>query len=560
MVQQVAALSAQADYLVGGNQRSAFNLGSAGPAANNGVIYYCVSANPFDGNGVNQLYARLIDRAFQYLENITGIDFQKTTNANLSDIDFTDNRAGAYAQTTDLGADGWTDSAVVNIDPNWYNGQATDANSGYIYQTILHEILHTLGLDHMGPYNGNGSFASDAIFVHDSWQNSIMSYFSQAENPNIRAAEAFLQTAMVVDLLALDLLYGSQGFGGRNFGTSRAFTEDTVYGFNTTITEARDWTLSHLSQYAPSNAYCIVDGGGIDSFDFSGWSANQVINLTVSSAANPMPSVSSIGGGRGNLTLAVGTVIENATGGSGHDQITGNFAANALSGRAGNDTLNGGDGADTLSGGSGNDTYVTDGRDAIIEAAGGGFDTVRATGNITLAANIEALTVAGSAAVAAIGNAQSNHITGNAAANRINALGGADTLVGAGGNDTVIGGGGRDVLSGGTGADRFEFRAVTDSVANLTGCDLITDFLSGVDMIDLSMIDASALTAGDDAFVWRGQTAFGTGAEGEVRFQLSGSAGTASTVIYIDTDADSTPEMVIRLSGHHALQATDFLL
>ena len=41
---------------------------------------------------MNQLYARLIDRAFQYLENITGIDFQKTTNANLSDIDFTDNR------------------------------------------------------------------------------------------------------------------------------------------------------------------------------------------------------------------------------------------------------------------------------------------------------------------------------------------------------------------------------------------------------------------------------------------------------------------------------------
>jgi hypothetical protein len=64
-----------------------------------------------------------------------------------------------------------------------------------------------------------------------------------------------------------------------------------------------------------------------------------------------------------SLTLATGTVIENAFGGDGNDSITGNNSANVLMGMRGNDILYGVDGNDTLDGGTGND--VLDGGSGI---------------------------------------------------------------------------------------------------------------------------------------------------------------------------------------------------
>ena len=51
-------------------------------------------------------------------------------------------------------------------------------------------------------------------------------------------------------------------------------------------------------------------------------------------------------------------MIENATGGSGSDKLTGNKWANVLSGGAGNDILDGGKGADVLTGGPGGDAFL----------------------------------------------------------------------------------------------------------------------------------------------------------------------------------------------------------
>jgi hypothetical protein len=75
--------------------------------------------------------------------------------------------------------------------------------------------------------------------------------------------------------------------------------------------------------------------------DFSGYDVAQVLNL------NP-ESFSSIGTLDGNVSIARGTIIENAIGGGGADAIIGNGVANVLTG---------GDGNDTLTGGAGNDTF-----------------------------------------------------------------------------------------------------------------------------------------------------------------------------------------------------------
>ncbi|WP_373534377.1 S8 family serine peptidase [Microcoleus sp.] len=69
------------------------------------------------------------------------------------------------------------------------------------------------------------------------------------------------------------------------------------------------------------------------------------------------------------LTIATGSIIENAFAGEGNDSIVGNEAANTLSGGRGNDTLVavgagdtliGGGGSDSLGGGIGDTTYILD--------------------------------------------------------------------------------------------------------------------------------------------------------------------------------------------------------
>jgi Ca2+-binding RTX toxin-like protein len=149
-----------------------------------------------------------------------------------------------------------------------------------------------------------------------------------------------------------------------------------------------------------------------------------------------------------NLTLT-GTTAINGTGNTLDNILIGTSAVNTLTGNAGNDTLNGGAGADTLRGGTGNDTYVVDVTgDSVTENANEGTDTVQSAVTYTLGANLENLTLTGTAAINGTGNTLANVLTGNSAAN---------TLTGNAGNDTLDGGAGNDTLVGGTGNDVYRF-------------------------------------------------------------------------------------------------------
>ena len=83
---------------------------------------------------------------------------------------------------------------------------------------------------------------------------------------------------------------------------------------------------------------------------------------------------------------------------------------------------------DTLVGGAGNDTYVLSRADLVREAAGGGTDTVQASINYTLGANVENLVLTGTANLSGTGNGLNNVITGNAGNNVLNGAGGIDTV------------------------------------------------------------------------------------------------------------------------------------
>jgi Ca2+-binding RTX toxin-like protein len=142
------------------------------------------------------------------------------------------------------------------------------------------------------------------------------------------------------------------------------------------------------------------------------------------------------------FNLTVNNVLTGTAGADGADYWAlrgANNTAQSLNGLDGNDTLDGGGGADTLTGGAGDDTYlVKNAGVVIVEAAGGGTDTVKTTIGLTLAANVENGMVGGADAVALIGNALNNGLSGNAGNDTLNGGAGADTLAGNGGDDTYV--------------------------------------------------------------------------------------------------------------------------
>jgi Ca2+-binding RTX toxin-like protein len=127
-----------------------------------------------------------------------------------------------------------------------------------------------------------------------------------------------------------------------------------------------------------------------------------------------------------------------ALNGSANLDATGNALANYLIGNSGNNTLDGGAGADIMIGGAGNDTYFVDNAgDQIVENANEGTDTVYAGVGYALSANVENLTLTGSADLGATGNDLANNIQGNS------------------GNNFLDGGAGADIMTGGLGGDTY---------------------------------------------------------------------------------------------------------
>ena len=114
-------------------------------------------------------------------------------------------------------------------------------------------------------------------------------------------------------------------------------TDDTTYGFNSN-TGRLETTLTSASDKPKFN---IWDQRGNDTFDFSGFKQDQIIDLRGG-------ALSSVGGMRENVRIGEKTVIENAVGGHGNDRIIGNSADNVLTGGAGADTLVGGEGWNTF--------------------------------------------------------------------------------------------------------------------------------------------------------------------------------------------------------------------
>lgn len=235
-------------------------------------------------------------------------------------------------------------------------------------------------------------------------------------------------------------------------------------------------------------------------------------------------------GGDGNDLMSGGYGNDVLYGGPGHDEMAGDVGADilyagadgslmfggadndSLFGGAGADILNGDAGADQMVGGGGGDTYYVDSlSDVVTELAGGGIDTVNASVDYVLPANVENLILLSGATIGT-GNELDNTITDGSGAGALYGLDGADHLNGAGGNDVLYGGAGDDYLDGGLGADLMDGGAGNDTyVVDSTSDSIVESPGAGNDTVRTTLA-SYVLAASLENLVATGTLAFvGTG-------------------------------------------------
>jgi Ca2+-binding RTX toxin-like protein len=290
---------------------------------------------------------------------------------------------------------------------------------------------------------------------------------------------------------------------------------------------------------------------------------------------------------KGSFGEALGDIfsgIENLTGSGFGDVLNGSAGVNVIRGGGGDDIIFGNGGLDQLFGDAGDDSFTFSGTQGFASIDGGsGFDTVKAGANNTkfaLAAitGVELITSDGFANVSINGTSGNNFINltgvtlvgigainGNNGLDDITGSDGGDTINGGGGNDNINGGAGNDIIRGGLGIDNLTGGAGVDTFVFGRGetgrtqpiGDTIRDFVSGTDIIDLSILDANSTngSAINDAFTFIGTTAFSRTA-GELRIEQIG----ALYYLQGDWNGDGYGDFAINLAGSPTVTATDFIL
>lgn len=246
---------------------------------------------------------------------------------------------------------------------------------------------------------------------------------------------------------------------------------------------------------------------------------------------------------------------ETLNGAGGDDTLSGEAGDDRLEGGEGDDVLIGGAGADAFDGGEGVDTVSYQGATRLVRADMQGLAAGLNDGEGDTFTDIEV--VIGSDEIdLLLGDTRGNDLRGALGADRLIGRAGDDTLSGGAGFDKLSGNAGADVMSGGAGDDRFIYFNITDSRVGIIRRDVIEDFETGSDQIEIQRLDANVTVDGNQSFEFIGTDAFS--AAGQVRVFQNAAQG--FTLVQADVDGDGARDFQIELTGLFELTADDFIL
>ncbi|HVS53867.1 MAG TPA: matrixin family metalloprotease [Opitutaceae bacterium] len=232
-----------------------------------------------------------VRRAFDYYSKVINVTFTEVAGDGTGDINLGTNSqasSAGYANMPDGNPD--KDQVYLFLANNAAtNGDAGMQEGGYGWETILHEIGHTLGLKHPGNYNagGGGTPGPYLSASDDNHQHSIMSYKDNAVTRGVNAT-----TPMLYDVAALQYLYGANQ------------SDSTAAGGSFTFTAGHNYLETLWST------------NGTDTIDLSGLTNSSRVDLnagTYSSINIVAPASSANYSGNNNVALAYGSEIDDVT-------------------------------------------------------------------------------------------------------------------------------------------------------------------------------------------------------------------------------------------------------
>jgi RHS repeat-associated protein len=310
-----------------------------------------------------------------------------------------------------------------------------------------------------------------------------------------------------------------------------------------------------------------LDGGaGIDTLSGGAGNDTYIVDSTTDVITEADNAGNDTVASSVSFSLAAIANVENLTLTNAAANGTGNSLSNVLTGNTSNNRLDGGAGIDTLIGGAGNDIYIVDSTtDVITEADNGGNDTVASSVSFSLTAiaNVENLTLTGSASIDGTGNSANNTLTGNAGANILSGGDGNDSLNGSFGNDSLIGGAGNDSLNGGSGNDIITGGTGNDTLTGGSGLDKF-NFTTALDptsidtITDFSIIEKDIIVLSKAIFAGFGAT--GTGVAVASTLITNGSTFTSSSqrLLYDYNSITSTGTLWYDPDGNGSAASTHF--
>jgi serralysin len=257
---------------------------------------YGAGSEPTSGfetlNAAQQSTVRAALAMYAAVSNLTFSEIAETSSQHAvlryAESDLPSTAWGYYPSTSQLGGDIWLNHSLGRYD--------SPTVGTYAYVTFIHETGHALGLKHPHEGGGNGIVPVDK----DSVEYSVMSYRSYVGGGTggyTIGATSYPQTPMQLDVAAIQAMYGA------NYATNSG---NTVYSWSSTTGQE---FINGIAQAMPAGNKILMniwDGGGTDTYDFSNYSTNLIVDLqpgawtTVSTT-----QLASLGGGQvahGNIS------------------------------------------------------------------------------------------------------------------------------------------------------------------------------------------------------------------------------------------------------------------